>query len=93
MHLCIDEKEYNKLINLLNEELKKVQLNIEQLSLPGRIKNYYELQNAQNVQFELQILIHTLMEFPQFDEVHNLVIVNITEINKDRLIGFLLSKV
>lgn len=93
MHLCIDEKKYNKLITLLKEELKKVQLNIERLSLPGSVKNYYELQNAQNVQFELQILIHTLMEFPQFDEVHNLVIVNMTEINKDRLIGFLLSKI
>lgn len=94
MPLCINEKDYNRVLNLLKEELKSVETEMSELKEGNRKKkSVSELQSLQNLQFELQILIHTLVEFVQYDEQHQAVMVNMTAVNKDRLIGFLLTKV
>ena len=92
MPLCINEKDYNRVLKLLREELEVVEKEMKLIKEGKQKKSAAELQHLQNVQFELQILIHTLVEFVQYDEHNNVVMVNMTDVNKDRLIGFLLTK-
>ena len=86
----MNEKHYNNLLQSLKKELNHItyQLTENQSKTPRS-----RVPELQNLQFELQILIHTLTEFPQFDELNKIVIINMTDANKDRLIGFLMSKI
>lgn len=86
----MNEKHYNNLIRSLKEELNVITYQLTENQAKTPRSRVHELQN---LQFELQILIHTLTEFPQFDELNGIVIINMTDANKDRLIGFLLSKI
>lgn len=85
MALCISEQDYEKVIAALRDELRLVKQDVQRASQERQLI-------TQNIQFELQILLHALTEFTQYDEDGNVILVNLSEQNKNRLIGFLLSK-
>lgn len=85
--LCITEEKYKQLIGSLQNEAEVITRQLQE-----RDKYSDTPIVLQNIQFELKILLHALTDFIQYEEEHQTVMLNLSEQNKNRLIGFLLEK-